>query len=518
MPIELKRESLQINEVLCNEKHSSETYTYIIVPDSKPDIKKVLLADANAVVKEKYIQKDKITVSGILNYKILYLGDDEEESVRSIYYDTPFSQAVSVPGLREDASASVLAEATNVICNIENSRKLSVQTNVCLDCNILNKNNIDFVTEVDSDKVVPYKTEMVESFNTVVTQYDEIEIGDTVSIGQGMSEIYEVLKADATLSGKDTKVVNNKLIVKGIINLSAIYLDVNKNLQVLNGDVPFTEIVDVNGISDELISDISYKVESLDVSVCEDNDGDRTILDFDMVMGINISSYESQQMEVISDLYSPEADINIHTTEALICTLAGNDTFNLDIKDTVSIGVDAPEISSVYSVNAIPEIERVYASEGKLVLEGNVKVNAQYISNDDNYPVCEVEKKIPFEKPTDIVVDAEGIEPYVNISIEDISYSASKSHEIDVRINATISARAIKKEEVNVISKIDVDEDINEDYLMPSIVIYFVESGDTLWNIAKRYRTTVEDIADANDIDEDSMLMPGQKLLIPKRD
>ena len=63
MPIELRRESLQINEVLCNEKHSSETYTYIIVPDSKPDIKKVLLADANAVVKEKYIQKDKITVS-----------------------------------------------------------------------------------------------------------------------------------------------------------------------------------------------------------------------------------------------------------------------------------------------------------------------------------------------------------------------------------------------------------------------------------------------------------------------
>lgn len=518
MPIELKRESLQINEVLCNEKHSSETYTYIIVPDSKPDIKKVLLADANAVVKEKYIQKDKITVSGNINFKILYLGDDEEESIRSIYYDTPFSQAVNVPGLREDASSSVLANVDKVICNIENSRKLSVQTCIGLDCNILNKNNIDFVTEVDSDKVVPYKTEMVEAFNTVVSQHDTIEIGDTVSIGQGMSEIYEVLKADATLSGKDTKIVNNKLIVKGIINLSAIYLDVNKNLQVLNGDVPFTEIVDVNGISDELISDISYKVESLEVSVCEDNDGDRTILDFDMVIGVDTASYESQQMEVISDLYSPEADINIHTSKALICALAGNDTFNIDVKDTVSVSVDEPEISSVYSVNATPEIERVYASEGKLVLEGNISVNAQYISSDDSYPVCVAEKKIPFVQATDISVDAEGIEPYVNISVEDVSYNANRSHEIDVRVNAVISLRAVKKEEVSVISKIDVDEDVSEDYLMPSIVIYFVENGDTLWNIAKKYRTTVEDIADANDIDQDNILMPGQKLLIPKRD
>lgn len=517
MPIELKRESLQINEVLCNGKHSSETYTYIIVPDSKPDIKKVLLADANAVVKEKYIQKDKITVSGIINLKILYLGDDEEGSVRSIYYDTPFSQAVNVPGLKEDVTSGIFADVTDVICNIENSRKLSVQTNISLDCSILNGNDIDFVTEVDSDRVVPYKTETVEAFNAVVSQHDTIEIGDTVSIGQGMSEIYEVLKADAKLSGKDTKIVNNKLIVKGIINLSAIYLDVNKNLQVLNREVPFTEIVDVNGISDDLISDISYKVESLDISVCEDNDGDRTILDFDMIIGVDTASYESQQIEVISDLYSPEAEINIHTSKASVCSLSGVDTLSFDIKDTLSLDADAPELSSLYDVSAVPEVARVYASEGKLVLEGNINVTAQYISNDSDYPVCKANKTIPFAETTNIYVDDGGVEPYVNISIDDVSYSAGKSREIDVRINVSVSARTLKKKELDIISKIDVNEEI-EDYLMPSIVIYFVESGDTLWNIAKRYRTTVSDIADANDIDPDDVLMPNQKLLIPKRD
>lgn len=516
MSIELKRESFRINEVLCHEKHSSETYTYIIVPDSKPDIKKVLLADANAVVREKYIQKDKITVSGVIYFKILYLGDDEEESVRSIYYDTPFSQAVSVPGLNEDVLPNVLADVKSVICNIENSRKLSVQTCINLDCSILNTNDIDFVTEVESDKVVPYKTETVEAFNAVVSQHDVIEIGDTVSIGQGMPEIYEILKTDAYLSGKDTKIVNNKLIVKGIITLSAIYLDVNKNIQVLKQDVPFTEIVDVNGISDDLLSDISYKVDSLEVSVCEDNDGDRTILDFDMAIGVDTASYESQQIEVISDLYSPEADVNIHTSKASICMLKGEDTFSLDIKDALALDIDAPEISNVYNVSAIPETDRIYASDGKLVLEGNVIVTAQYISANKDNPVCDVKKSVPFASKTNISVDEDGVEPYVNIDIDDISYSESKSRQIDVKIDAVVSARAVKKKEVNIISKIDVDEDI-EDYLMPSIVIYFVESGDTLWNIAKRYRTTVSDIADINDIDEDDVLMPNQKLLIPKR-
>lgn len=518
MSIELKRESLQINEVLCHEKHSSETYTYIIVPDSKPDIKKVLLADASAVVKEKYIQKDKVTVSGNINFKILYLGDDEEGSVRSIYYDTPFSQALSVPGAQDSVSPSILAKVSSVMCNIENSRKLSVQTNIEFDCNVVNKIDMDFVTEVDSDKVVPYKTETVETFNAVVSQHDIIEIGDTVSIGQGMSEIYEIIKADAYLCDKDTKIVNNKLVVKGIVNISAIYRDVNSNLQVTKQDVPFTEIIDVNGISDDMISDISYNVESLDVSIVEDNDGDKTIIDFDMTIGVDTVAYENEHIDVISDLYSPEADINIHTTSASICSLAGVDTQYLDIKDTISIDVEEPEISSVYSAKALGEIARVYASEGKLVVEGNIKVTAQYLSENETYPVCEAVKVIPFAHKTNILVDEGGIEPYVNISVEDVAYSLSKSREIDIKVSADISARAVKISEVSIISKIDVNEDLTDDYLMPSIVIYFVQNGDTLWNIAKRYRTTVEDIVDINDIDPDNMLMPNQKLLIPKRD
>jgi len=43
---------------------------------------------------------------------------------------------------------------------------------------------------------------------------------------------------------------------------------------------------------------------------------------------------------------------------------------------------------------------------------------------------------------------------------------------------------------------------------------YRVRTGDTLWDIANEYGTTVENLTDANDLDGD-MLMPGQKLVIP---
>jgi len=43
-----------------------------------------------------------------------------------------------------------------------------------------------------------------------------------------------------------------------------------------------------------------------------------------------------------------------------------------------------------------------------------------------------------------------------------------------------------------------------------------VKSGETLWSIARTYDSSVEAIRDANDMDADSVLQPGQKLRVPR--
>ena len=51
---------------------------------------------------------------------------------------------------------------------------------------------------------------------------------------------------------------------------------------------------------------------------------------------------------------------------------------------------------------------------------------------------------------------------------------------------------------------------------MLSYIIYFVQKGDTLWNIAKRYKTTVEDILNDNDIPDPDNINVGQKIRLVK--
>jgi LysM repeat protein len=46
-------------------------------------------------------------------------------------------------------------------------------------------------------------------------------------------------------------------------------------------------------------------------------------------------------------------------------------------------------------------------------------------------------------------------------------------------------------------------------------VIYFVQNGDTLWDIAKRYSVKCDEIMEFNKLDEESRINTGMRLFIP---
>ena len=48
-----------------------------------------------------------------------------------------------------------------------------------------------------------------------------------------------------------------------------------------------------------------------------------------------------------------------------------------------------------------------------------------------------------------------------------------------------------------------------------SLVIYYVQPGDTLWNIAKKFKTTIDLIKNSNNLKDDK-IYPGQQLIMPK--
>ena len=75
----------------------------------------------------------------------------------------------------------------------------------------------------------------------------------------------------------------------------------------------------------------------------------------------------------------------------------------------------------------------------------------------------------------------------------------------------------LARQEEEIIDEIrEEDLDMEKLQSMPGIVCYLVQPGDTLWDIAKRFYTTVEEIQKINDLKGET-INPMDSLLLVKK-
>lgn len=103
----------------------------------------------------------------------------------------------------------------------------------------------------------------------------------------------------------------------------------------------------------------------------------------------------------------------------------------------------------------------------------------------------------------------------VKAALEDLDVSI-EANTIAVKALIMLNCKVlfnIKKELVNNIAEVE-GEDIKK---KASITIYVVGEGDTLWDLAKKYNTTMSEIMTLNEMEDDSCMQSGEKILIPGR-
>ena len=147
---------------------------------------------------------------------------------------------------------------------------------------------------------------------------------------------------------------------------------------------------------------------------------------------------------------------------------------------------------------------------GKVIYEGDLELNFIFT---DNSVVGVNSKKVtvPFEQTVEGV--AENCKMDTNIEVnsqEFLNQAGAVSANLDLNFEtATYRTTAIPV--INDITTIPQEE--LEDY---SVIIYVVKPGDTLWKIAKRFGSTVDDIVRVNGIERPDKLNTAEKIYIPK--
>ena len=149
----------------------------------------------------------------------------------------------------------------------------------------------------------------------------------------------------------------------------------------------------------------------------------------------------------------------------------------------------------------------------KIVLDGELQFKFLYLSNITNRIEMKIQN-IPFSTNVDCagVLANSNINNLLEISAQNVNIQNDGN--VDISVDLNITSDISKMMEAKVIDSIEIEKENNENIY--SIVVYFVKPGDTLWNIAKKFRSTTTAIASVNGIEDENKLNVGQQLFIPK--
>ena len=121
---------------------------------------------------------------------------------------------------------------------------------------------------------------------------------------------------------------------------------------------------------------------------------------------------------------------------------------------------------------------------------------------------------LPFECSIDIQNINDGMEENIYVNLENIQ-STVEANTVAVKAVIYILAKVKEKTVKQYIKDIEQKDEVKEKNA--SISIYVVQKNDTIWNLAKKYNTTMEDIIKINNIENPDIIYPGEKLIIPGR-
>ena len=167
----------------------------------------------------------------------------------------------------------------------------------------------------------------------------------------------------------------------------------------------------------------------------------------------------------------------------------------------------------IYDVEARTTIISSQVEDGKVVYQG--ELNLTFIYADERTSRINVKNLVePFEfavTSTNITVKSK-IE--TNIEILKKDFLVMSDSNIDVKLDLNFRLNIVQESEINIIENVNETEARNKEAC--SIVIYYTKIGDTLWKIAKKFGSTIDEIVRVNNIQNPDVIMPGEQLFIPR--
>ncbi len=491
----------------------SELSNEYILPDYLPDIKKIVHTKAQLKSDGKFKNGEKVENGGEVVYTVIYISDGNE--IKSVTYSDEYNGMQNVPGMDENDVLISEEYVDQIIFRALNPRKISLRSRAVLHFRIYRTECAYPELNGTEEGIASLEKLEEEGVSFKYNEFDEKEINGTYDF-ESEKEIKDIIYCDMDFIQAECKYDGRALSVKCEGMIKYLYEASDSSINFECKRFPISHSFDeIQSYSDTEAFYVKFIPGTIKAAVNSNSFGENKMIETDFVYDINIFSYSPNSFIYSSDVFSTEYTEkseykNISPTH-LNKAYKGSLSLNIS-KAKKDVGAEnLNNIIDAYTVIKRGEIKRE-GDKNRLYVEATLEWCVLYSTSDGGCDCYCAEEPFRYE------IEYNGSEYYdCNVDLYVLKCNArSDDNNLYLDVEAGIDMFIYQEKKLSFVSKCSLEVSTEEDNGFAPVTLCYASDKDTLWDIAKKYKVTLEDISKANPISKNDVLN-GKVILIPKR-
>lgn len=483
------RENIQMERQVCGGVSQAVVEGEITLPGGLREEARVLHAGGMVVTESAETAQDRASVTGRVVFHALYTQGDPGR-VCAMEATADFTHVMELPG----AQAKMLCRAEAVVEHVDASvsgGRLTLRAVVRICAQASSQQPVAALTGIDGAKGLQVRSQQITVRRTVAAGSGDMLLREEFPLPAGL-QVRETLCGRAVVRTGEITGGMGRAGVGGTVQLEIYHASdmPGKPLVVTRHTAPFLHAVELTGEDGALLVG-SACVKDVAVASQEGADGERT-LRAEVLLGVDARADRVDILTLLRDGYTTCGDA-LSLTRQEVCFRVDDVQHHTaeSGKCMLMLPEGSPAARTVLCAFASPVITGREQVGGRLTVEGMLEITLLYMTDDSPAPVS-----VHQEEPFRITFAAEAAqEDQLSLTVCDAEAAAITSDRVELKyvmhltVSGTRTARASLVTDAAPVSAPDPAQ---------GMILCFPRPGETLWDVARRYRVPLEQLQAMN--------------------
>lgn len=517
--MELKKQVLRQNT------EKSRAFTQItldddcIVKDNKPDVIKIIHTRGNVSFEESKVSNQTVWVTGKLCFTVLYRSDEKSGKLESLSDCVTFGEKLILDGVEELDTVKLTGRLEDLAISAINSRKLAVRALIGIQAVAEQQRQEELVNSVLDDGSVQQRQEEKEMLLLVTSKKDILRTHNEVNLPGARPNIGKMIYHNVDIRNREVVLANDRVQLSGEAYVTVLYASEEGQLEWYDVMIPVSGTMELDEAGGESLYWIRSVPADIELEAVNDYDGEMRTLSLDIVFDMDIRVWNEETVQILTDAYALSRNLIPQYERMSAWKLLMKNTAKLRVSEQVVLESSQERILQLCSYEGEINIDQIEVVDNGLAVDGVLLLHILYATADDNFPVGHAFSQVPFSQVIDIpglAQGARGVTYELEPGIDQLQVNLLDNDKYEVKATVSLSALVLSEERFDRIVEL-AEEPFDVEVLQgrPGLTGLVAQEDEDLWDIAKKYHTTEQELIAANGL-KSPKLRAGDKIIVVK--